>query len=76
MVASDIPTHREVAAEAAAYVDPIDPEAIASGIERVWDGDQERRQLIEAGSKRVTLFSWEETARRTLAVYERLGSEG
>ena len=76
VVASDIPTHREVAAEAAAYVDPIDPEAIASGIERVWDRDRERRRLIEAGSKRVTLFSWEETARKTLAVYERLGSEG
>ena len=75
VVASDIPTHREVAAEAATYVDPTDPEAIASGIERVWGDDPERGRLIETGSKRVTLFSWEETARKTLAVYERLGSK-
>ena len=75
VVASDIPAHREVAAEAAEYVDPAEAEAIATGIERVWGDDQERRKLIDAGLRRVTSFSWEETARKTLAVYERLGSK-
>ena len=75
VVASDIPAHREVAAEAATYVDPNDAESIASGIERVWADDLKRGQLIEAGSKRVTWFSWEETARKTLTLYEQLGSK-
>ena len=44
-------------------------------LERVWGDDRERGQLIDAGSKRDNSFSWEETARKTLAVYERLGSK-
>jgi glycosyltransferase involved in cell wall biosynthesis len=73
VVASDIPTHREVAGDGATYVDPADPQRIASAIERVWDDDAVRSPLIEEGSRRLRLFSWDETARKTLAVYERLG---
>jgi glycosyltransferase involved in cell wall biosynthesis len=73
VVASDIPSHHEVAGPGALYVDPTQPESIAHGIERAWEDEDLRNDLIEQSAKRVGLFSWEETARKTLAVYERLG---
>jgi glycosyltransferase involved in cell wall biosynthesis len=72
VVASDIPAHREVAGSAALYVDPGDPDAIAAGIERVWSDREQSRRLTQAGRDRAPLFSWRETAVKTLAVYERL----
>jgi len=74
VVASDIPSHHEVAGEGALYVDAEQAESIAEGIARVWEDEPLRARLIEQSSKRVPLFSWDETARRTLALYERLGS--
>ena len=74
VVASEIPTHREVADQAAVYVDPARPESIASGIARAWSDDDLRYRLAQLASHRVRLFSWDETARKTLAIYERLGS--
>jgi glycosyltransferase involved in cell wall biosynthesis len=72
VVASDIPAHREVAGEAALYVDPVDPASIASGVERVLDDEALRARLIETGVEQVRQFSWDETARRTLALYRRV----
>jgi len=73
VVASDVPAHREVGADAVSYVDPCDPTSIASGLERVLTDAALARRLIEAGRARVPLFSWEETARQTVALYRRLG---
>ena len=75
VVASDIPTHREVAEKAAVYVEPLRPESIASGIARAWSDDDLRYRLVQHGSQRVKLFSWDETARKTLAIYQRLASQ-
>jgi glycosyltransferase involved in cell wall biosynthesis len=74
-VVSDIPAHRDVAAEAAWFVDPDDPSSIADGIERAWNDDDLRKRLVDAGTERVQDFSWEKTARKTLAVYQRLGGD-
>jgi glycosyltransferase involved in cell wall biosynthesis len=73
VVASDIPSHHEVAAEGAFYVDAERADSIARGIERVWEDEPLRKSLIAETQKRLALFSWDETARRTLALYERLG---
>jgi glycosyltransferase involved in cell wall biosynthesis len=73
VVASDIPSHHEVAADGAFYVDADRPDSIAQGIERVWEDEPLRKNLIEQAQMRLPLFSWDETARRTLALYERLG---
>jgi glycosyltransferase involved in cell wall biosynthesis len=69
IVASDIPVHREIAVDAAAYA-PVDhPEALADAIERVWGDEKLRSCLVKAGLSRVSAFSWEDSARKTLAVY-------
>ena len=72
VVVSELPAHREMAGDAACYVDPENPDSIADGIERVWNDDRLREELIEEGSQRVSLFTWGETARKTLALYRQL----
>ncbi len=56
----------EVAGGAAVLVDPLDPAAIAAGIE---EARGRREELQARGLERAGSFSWEETARRTVEVY-------
>ncbi len=66
VVTSNISSMPEVAGNAAILVDPYDVNSIADGIGRALRGP---KGLIEKGIERVKQFSWEETARKTLAVY-------
>jgi alpha-1,3-rhamnosyl/mannosyltransferase len=62
----------EVTGGAAALVDPDDPEEAAGALsECVADGPA-RAARIAAGRAVAARFTWEETARRTLAVYRRV----
>jgi glycosyltransferase involved in cell wall biosynthesis len=56
----------EVAGTAAVLVDPRDTAAIADGIESAIGRRDDLRRL---GLERVRAYSWEETARITLAAY-------
>jgi glycosyltransferase involved in cell wall biosynthesis len=64
----------EVADGAALLFDPEEPGAIAAAIERLVFDPSERKRLSEAGPANAARFSWAETARRTLGVYERARS--
>jgi glycosyltransferase involved in cell wall biosynthesis len=59
----------EVAGDAAILVEPGDPVALAGGIERAL---ADRERLVRAGLERAKLYSWAETAERTLAAYREL----
>jgi glycosyltransferase involved in cell wall biosynthesis len=59
----------EVAGDAAVLVEPGDAEELAAGVELAL---ADRERLVAAGLERSTRYSWAETARRTLAVYEEL----
>jgi glycosyltransferase involved in cell wall biosynthesis len=54
---------REVAGDAAVFAEPT---ALAEGVRRAL---AERERLVAAGLERARRFTWEETARRTVAVY-------
>jgi glycosyltransferase involved in cell wall biosynthesis len=69
VVASSAGAIPEIAGDAAVLVDPGDAVALASGIERAL---ADRERLVQAGLERAQLYSWTETARRTLAVYREL----
>jgi glycosyltransferase involved in cell wall biosynthesis len=56
----------EVAGGAAVLVDPLDVAAVAAGIERAIG---RRDELRARGLERAREFSWDASARRTLAVY-------
>jgi glycosyltransferase involved in cell wall biosynthesis len=60
----------EVAGDAAISVDPRDRDAIAAGIEAILDDTTLRESLVRKGLARAVEFSWEQTARETLRVYE------
>jgi glycosyltransferase involved in cell wall biosynthesis len=63
VVATPEPALREVAGEAAVFAEP---DELAEGIRRAL---RERVRLRAAGLERARAFTWEETARRTIAVY-------
>jgi glycosyltransferase involved in cell wall biosynthesis len=60
----------EVAGNAALYFDPTDTEAIAQAIGRLLTDEALRAHLAAAGREQAKRFSWEATARETLASYE------
>ena len=59
----------EVCADAAYYVDPKDIQNIAEGMHKVLLDEELRHSLIEKGKEQAKLFTWERTARETLAVF-------
>jgi glycosyltransferase involved in cell wall biosynthesis len=60
----------EVAGEAAELVDPYRTELIRVGLQRLVADHGRREELRELGRRRAARFTWEATARGTLAVYE------
>lgn len=61
----------EVVGEAALMIDPFDVNAIAGAIQKVISDSDLRAELRAKGLERATHFNWKETARQTLAVYEK-----
>jgi glycosyltransferase involved in cell wall biosynthesis len=72
---SDRASMPEVAGDAALLFDPSDTAAIAVVVERLLGDAELRRQLAERGLERAAAFSWERTARETVASYERASAE-
>jgi glycosyltransferase involved in cell wall biosynthesis len=73
-VLSDIAAHREVAGDAAWFAAATDPDEFAASITGLLADADLRRALTLRGMTRARAFSWRETARRTLRVYERTAS--
>lgn len=65
----------EVVGDAAVLVDPFDVSAIGSAIESVITDSSLRASLQAKGLERAKLFDWRETARKTLAIYEKVVCE-
>jgi glycosyltransferase involved in cell wall biosynthesis len=68
---SDRPPMTEVAGDAALLFDPTSPRAIAGAIGALLHDDALRARLRAAGPERAARFTWESTARGTLASYRR-----
>ena len=65
---SDLPPLREVAGDAAAYFDPLEPESIAAAtLEAIARGGS-------SGPERASAFTWDECARKHDAVYRELAT--
>jgi glycosyltransferase involved in cell wall biosynthesis len=59
----------ETCADAAAYFDPRDPEALADALARLVGDEAERRDLARRGRERAGAFSWERSARAHMEAY-------
>jgi glycosyltransferase involved in cell wall biosynthesis len=64
----------EVARGAAILVDPDDIDALRDAMRRVADDEALSEQLTRRGAEVVSGFSWDQTARATVAAYEELGA--
>lgn len=69
VVASDIPAHREMLGDAAAFVPIGKPAAAAKVMAEIVSQPTRRLALIAAGRDRHHLFSWKQMAQKTLATY-------
>ena len=74
LVASDIPVHREVAGDAALFAPATDAGALADAIERVWDDEPMRLDLARKGRQRASAFSWTESAKKAVELYQSVGN--
>lgn len=63
----------EVAGDSAVLVDSFSSAAITEGLCRVLTSEELRQRLIERGRERIRRFTWEESVRKTLDVYEMAG---
>jgi glycosyltransferase involved in cell wall biosynthesis len=62
----------EIAADAALIVNVFDANNITKAIDQLVQDDDLRQSLIQKGLERSTSFSWENTARETLKIYQQL----
>lgn len=63
----------EICDEAVSWIDPFDPQDIASGLRRLLDSTYPAYQsLVKRGFEQVKKFSWEKTAQETIRVYEEM----
>jgi glycosyltransferase involved in cell wall biosynthesis len=72
VIASNSTSLPEVAGEAAQLLPPDDVDAWQTTILRVIRDDRLRREMADKGIARAARFSWDDCARRTLAVYARV----
>lgn len=69
VVSSDATCLPEVAGDAALYFNPHSTSALTDTLETLLSNKKLRKQLIAHGDKQVKKYSWQKTAKETLAVY-------
>jgi glycosyltransferase involved in cell wall biosynthesis len=74
VVCSDTTSLPEVAGDAGVLFDPSKPDQIAETLWSVWVDEAKRGEMRERGLERTRLFTWDETVRKTMAVYRKTGS--
>ena len=70
VIAARVGTVPEVVGEDALLIEPDDVEGLTAAIDQLADDEGLRASLCARGRARAARFSWERTARDTLAVYE------
>lgn len=71
-VTSDAASLPEIVGDAGLTVKPTDAEGLASALHRILTDDTLRATLKEKSIAQAATFTWENCARQTLAVYERV----
>ncbi len=71
-IASKIDVFREICGDAPMYFDPDDITELKENILKLILSDKLRKELSIKGLQRSEIFSWENTARQTLAVYNNI----
>lgn len=70
VVASDIPSLKEIAADGALYFDVTSLDNFSQEIYNICIDNKLREELIQLGNERINFFSWEKSASKLLAIYK------
>lgn len=70
VIASNTSSIPEVVGDAGLLVDPLDPDDISRGMERVASSAKLRDELREKGLKRASRYTWDRVAEQVLELYE------
>ncbi|HVA96452.1 MAG TPA: glycosyltransferase family 1 protein [Candidatus Acidoferrales bacterium] len=70
VLASDIPSLKEIYQDAAVYFDPLAVDSIHATIRKVLEKRRTYDSYLEKGKKRLSFFSWKRMAEETLKIYE------
>lgn len=76
VIASSRAAIPEIAGDAAVYVEPNDPDAIAATMERVAGDASLRTVLTRLGLERATRFDWDTTATAVSRILSGMGGDG
>jgi alpha-1,3-rhamnosyl/mannosyltransferase len=69
VIASDVAAHREVLGRHAAMIDPGDYDGWRDALKRASTDDDWLNELRQGGRRHAAQFTWERTARETVAAY-------
>lgn len=72
VITSDIPVIRETVGSAAELINPGDAQELARAIVKLLETPQAKRRLSIIGLDQAASFTWEQTAKKTLEVYEQV----
>ncbi len=75
VITSNVSSMPEAGGDAALYIDPEDVNDIAEKIKQVITDKKLRVELIAKGRKQIQKFSWEKSAKETLAVLEEVAKK-
>ena len=77
LVLSDIPGVRDVISSDEGFiVEPLDPEAIAHALEKIWDYPENAKQMGLKGRERVvSMFSWEKVSKDVEKIFKEIISK-
>lgn len=72
VITSNVSSLPEVAGNAAIMVNPYSEKQIYEAIIHLVEDENKREQLIDMGLKNIKKFSWENTAKQTLNIYQQI----
>jgi alpha-1,3-rhamnosyl/mannosyltransferase len=75
VIVSDAGSLPEIVGDAALIFEAGNPDSLADSIDSLLRNRHLRTDMIERGKRQVRKYSWKETARKTLEVYERVLAE-
>jgi glycosyltransferase involved in cell wall biosynthesis len=75
VITSDVSSLPDIVGDAAITIDPHNAQELAGAILHILEDPELRVRLQNKGLARAKIFSWEETAKRTLEIYEEVFAE-
>ena len=75
VITSNNSSMAEIGADAALLVNPLDENEIAEAMHRISSDPALQAEMVDKGLRRAQLFTWRDTARKTLEIYQQLATD-